>query len=651
MAMTRRQFLRGTTALAAATWGSAVWRPGLVTAHARTLAAAVAPELTTLAVSLALDGDVGYRRLVEIPGWPLEVRGDLAEPRAGREDRRTALATIVHLTDVHVIDAQSPARVEFLDRYADQPTQSIPFSSAWRPQETLSGHVADAMIRRLRRIGRGPVTGRGFDIAVSTGDNTDNQQANELDWFLTVLNGGAVAVNSGDPDRYEGVQHDDVLGFDDHYWHPDEVVHPVTSAPDAYKRVHGFPDVPGLLAAAIAPFDALGLPMPWYSCYGNHDGLLQGNAPAVPPLDTIATGPLKIVGLPAGMSPNDFAEGLASGDPATLGALLGGPARLVTADPERRPISPTEWVQAHLDVTTGPGPVGHGYDAENLATGRLYYTFDIGDGVFGICLDTVNRGGYADGSIGQEQLDWLEEQLVAVHRRYFDPAGSEVRTEHDDRLVVLFSHHNLETLANPLPDPSMPADARILGTEFEAFLHRFPNVIAWLNGHSHVNRVWARPDGSGRTGGFWEINTAAHIDAPQHARIVEIADNGDGTLSIFGTLIDHDAPAVVAYDARDPMALASLSRELSWNDPQAGLPSALGTPGDRNVELVLTRPFAPVVDGGPPGGGATPAPVPTPAPAPAPALPATGGGAGLLVGAAAIGAAAVAARRDRGDGE
>lgn len=48
-----------------------------------------------------------------------------------------------------------------------------------------------------------------------------------------------------------------------------------------------------------------------------------------------------------------------------------------------------------------------------------------------------------------------------------------------------------------------------------------------------------RADGSG----FWEISTASHIDFPQHARILELVDNGDGTLSIFGTLVDHPAPA------------------------------------------------------------------------------------------------------------
>ncbi len=653
--MSRRAFLRRSAALSAATAGASLWRPGLVTARARTLASAVAPEGTTLAVALGLDGDTGYRRMIELPGWPIEVRADLAEPNGGREDRRRALASIVHLTDVHVVDAQSPTRVEFLDRYGDQPTQDIPFSSAWRPQETLCGHIADAMVRRVREIGVGPVTGRAFDAAVSTGDNTDNQQANELDWFLTLLDGGQLTVNSGASDRYEGVQDADPLSFDDHYWHPDDVGALLGGEPDRYKRQLGFPTMPGLLDAAIAPFTAAGLPCPWYSCYGNHDGLLQGNSPAIPPFDTIAVGPLKITNLPAGMSPNDFAEGLASGDPAVLAAMASAPARVVTPDPERRPIPPSEWAATHLVDRGGPGPVGHGFDESSVDTSRLYYTFDIGDEVLGISLDTVNRGGYSEGSLGGAQLAWLEEQLIGVHDRYYGPSGDEVTTGNTDRLVVLFSHHGLGSMVNPIPDPAMPADPRLLGAEVEAFLHRFPNVVAFLSGHTHVNRVSAHPDPAGRSGGFWHVHTAAHIDAPQHARIVELVDNADGTLSIFGTLIDHAGPTQAALDDHSPLALASHARELAWNDPQADLSKALGDVGDRNVELLLTRPFARQTSPPPPTGTPQPAPVPTPAtPTPAPVgagptLPSTGGGLGVAAGAAAITGAALLRRRNGPD--
>jgi len=75
-------------------------------------------------------------------------------------------------------------------------------------------------------------------------------------------------------------------------------------------------------------------------------------------------------------------------------------------------------------------------------------------------------------------------------------------------------------------------------------------------------------------------------------------DNRDGTLSLFGTMIDHGAtlatprPGTPAGDF-DPPTLAALGRELAYNDPQAGVEDgAEGRPQDRNVELLLPDPRA-----------------------------------------------------------
>ena len=63
---------------------------------------------------------------------------------------------------------------------------------------------------------------------------------------------------------------------------------------------------------------------------------------------------------------------------------------------------------------------------------------------------------------------------------------------------------------------------------------KYPNVIAYVAGHTHDNRVDLFR--KGRTG-FWQINTASHVDWPQQSRLIEVMDNRDGTLSLFG-----DAP-------------------------------------------------------------------------------------------------------------
>ena len=594
--LTRRALLaRLGAATAVGAGASGLWDPVRAAAMGRAqLAAVTDPTGTTLELSIRRPSGTGYLRLVEAAPDDQVRREELATAQADRESRRVPLASIVHLTDVHLVDAQSPARVEFTDRLPG------PFESAFRPQEALSNQVAAAMVDRINALAAGPVTGRPFDVAVSTGDNIDNQQLNELEWFMAVLDGGPITPNSGDPDVFEGVQDATVgLGYYNNYWHPDPP--PGTNPPDSYKAA-GFPELPGLLDGAIRGFTAAGLGIPWYSTYGNHDGLLQGNAPGelpgdVHPFDPVATGSLKVTAVATASNPTDLSSALSAlpgvlQDPAVVGNA--GLVRPVTADPERRVATVAHWIQRHLDSPATPGPAGHGYTADMIASRQLYYSFPISEAVLGISLDSINHGGYADGSLGDAQLAWLERQLIGAHSTYYDAGGAKVTTGAADRLVVLFSHHNLYTLGNPFPDPFAPQDPRRGFDVLQALLRRFPNVIAWVNGHSHVNRITPVADPSGQTGGFWEISTAAHIDWPEHARLIEIADNCDGTLSIFGTLIEHAAPASV--ELTDPSnatvaQLASLSRELSANEPQ-GNANALGAPTDRNVELLLRAPFS-----------------------------------------------------------
>ncbi|MBW3613849.1 MAG: TIGR03767 family metallophosphoesterase, partial [Actinobacteria bacterium] len=581
MLLSRRAFLQRAGVLAAAGLAD----PDLLRARERawgiTSATTASPSGTTLESTLVPVG-TGYRRFIEAPGWPTRVRTLGPEAMPGRHDRRVPLAAIVHLTDIHIIDTESPSRVEFLDRYSDPPLPDR-FKAAFRPQETLTAQVAESMVRRVNSLAGGPITGRPFDCAVSTGDNGDNRQENELAWFITLLDGGRVAASSGGP-RYEGVQDQEPTTYDRHYWHPDDL----RSDGDFYKQFHGFPSHPGLLAAAAEPFTASGLQIPWYTTYGNHDGLAQGTASPNPAFEAISTGPIKVVDLPAGMSPVAFLGGLQSGNPSVLAALAEAPARVVTPDARRRYLSPQEWAQLHLASPARPGPVGHGLPATAATSGLLHYTFDVAPAVVGISLDTVDRGGLEQGSLDPAQFAWLEDRLEEHSSRYFDSAGTLIRTSATDRLIVVFSHHNLETMNNETPDPTTPG-RRVLGPAVKALLQRFPNVIAWVNGHSHRNQVLPHPHP--RSGGFWEIMTAAHVDYPSQARLVEIVDNRDGTLSLFGTLIDHLAPAVAATGATGLLDLASLSRELSANDYQRDHVKALGTEDDLNVELLVAAPF------------------------------------------------------------
>jgi metallophosphoesterase (TIGR03767 family) len=557
MPLSRRKFLALTGAVAATTGMSpAAAAKALQTPS--TQAAANAAEWTTLTQRLGpgAAGTLGYRPVVALSGEPHTVRGTIAAPLEGRESRRHALLTFVHLTDQHIIDAQSPSRVEFTDRYANGDCPVDYVTSAHRPQEAASARIADAMLQRLRKIGVSPVTGRAISATISTGDNTDNQQANELSVFLGVMDGGRVKANSGDPAKYEGVQ----SSGSTEYWHPDPAVN------DIYKSAWGFPARAGFLEQALAEFDAVGAGVPWYTCFGNHDGLAQGNAPVNPIFEGIGTGPVKVVGAPPGAAPCPPQ----SPAPPAPGAQV----MPTTPDPERRYVLRQEWIKGHLD---SPGlPKGHGFKKANLDQNVAYYTAEHGR-VRWIVLDTVNPGGYAEGSIGDTQLQWLDAELA--------------KAQADRKYVMLFSHHGPRSLENPLQDPDPLREPgfsdlpRHMADEVLAVVDKYTCVIAWVNGHTHDNVITPR-------GRWWDIGTAAHIDWPCQSRIIDVVDNRDGTLSIFTTMFDHEDTPIAAF-----------ARELAGNDPQAGFATGMGKPEDRNTELLLANPFAAA---GADGGSATP---------------------------------------------
>lgn len=587
------------------------------------------------------DTDVGYQTLRYGPGEPHVAVGSPGHVTL-------PIVAFVQMTDLHIVDDQSPARLEFLDRYADVGPPhfaTYPTDSAYRPHEYLSTQVVDAMCQAISSVGRGPVTGLPLKFTVVTGDAIDNCQHNENRWYIDLLDGGRTIVpDSGQIGKDQSFSSGSVNvgggvgGLDDHYYYPSLTA----NLPDNIFTGTGglgFPQVPGLLdqrerviGAARRPFVSHGLGMPWYSAYGNHDAMWQGNQPidsGLLPTKEMATGNQKVL-INNQVLPDDYND---LGIFLKLVQLIAGLDTVgVFPDADRRLLTRKAFIQDHFN--TDGQPVGHGF--QGVGIDKAYYAIPSGadELVQFITLDTTNNNddgfgvGDASGSLDDVQFSWLEQQLKANSSRYVDRDNNVVtQSGVTDKLFVLFGHHTIATMGN-LFDGTIfgTGDDRHSGEELEALMWRFPNVIAFVNGHTHANRITfhaQRDPSAALNAAFWEISTASHIDWPIQSRLIEIGASAEGylggefgdtpqsgTISIFTTMLDPAAPLAFGGDISSPAQLASLARELCANDPQEvavkpghnGITQRRGGVKDRNTQLTLFAPFpipAPVQLGSP----------------------------------------------------
>ncbi|MGI9021090.1 MAG: hypothetical protein ACR2G3_10310 [Solirubrobacterales bacterium] len=635
--------------------------------------------LTTLEQTIEGTGDPddGFQTLRLGDGEPRIIREELAEAKKGREKRRRSLLYVGQTTDWQLADEESPARVEFLDIAANPPFPNT-VSAAWRPQEALGPAAVEQSVLQLNRFAdAGPVAHRGggrapMDMVLMTGDQADNQQLNETDWVVRLLEGGPIDPNSGtdpsscppgqqpsgqtaDPALYAGVQDYDDYAEGQQFYDPDQPIGP---------KYADWPTYPGLMDRAQEAFTAQGLDVPSYVVLGNHDALAQGNEKAIAPFEAVGVGCLKPL-VPAA----DLTEVADILDPIYLaGLLVTNPSQLMLVPPdERRQYVNRAQYKARFD--TGGQDDAHGFGlvdpAEDAASNEAatYYSFSPKPGLRLIGLETNCDGGVtgpsASGNIDDPQWQWLQGELQAASDA--------------DELIVVYGHHPIGNLDCDVPDETPPlcasddshghdinpgcdADPRDssplhFGDDLTELFHQFPHVVTYIAGHTHENTVSDFDNAGGGPGDFWGIETASLVDWPPQNRLIQLMDNCDGTLSIFGTTLDSKAPATAPASGSDAAGmteadLGSVSRTLAYNDPQAGAGTGDGEPKDRNVELLLDDPRedppscagktdGPGDDPGPGGNGPSAAPDPDAAGS----LPFTG----LVVGALAlIGAALLA---------
>lgn len=563
--LSRRGFLTATAALAGA-W--MLPKEFLAEVLAAPLRPSQAP--TTLQQTIKLGPAVRnqWRNLVAGPGEGYLPRLDLLgrAPATARIKHRRSLLYFGHFSDIHIIDAQSPGRLEPLV------AMSNIFVDATRPQDTMTVQVLAAMVESVTAAMESPLTGAPMAAAINTGDSADSMSSLELRWCIDMLDGKSVTPNSGAPGVYEGVQ----------VWPEATYAYqPGNPMLDEYGT-YGFPQLDGVLNAAVGQeVHSVGLPVPWYTVYGNHDSLFAGNMQPGEAFREWALGTRKDATWPA------TAANMANGFDSSLSAFqrivhrvqselgMHPGVRTVTADQKRTVFDQLLFMKEHLASPSLPGPVGHGFTPVNLKSGETWWKADLGPLVRVFGLDTCSQVAGSDGAVPESQFSWLKSELR--------------KATEENKLCIVTSHHNSETLDN-LAEPTIGPEQKLYQADaFVAMLHEFPNMIVWLNGHTHINTITAHPKAGG--GGFWEVTTASCVDYPQQQQLVELVDNRDGTMSVFATTLDHASPAAWREGDYSQTGLASLSRQLAGNAWMFEPETRIGSHLDRNTELLLPAPF------------------------------------------------------------
>jgi hypothetical protein len=248
----------------------------------------------------------------------------------------TMLLRFVHLPDIQLVDDESPNRACNLD----VPASLGATDGAFRPQEGDECRILDAAVRTVNALnGTLPLS-----FVLTGGDNTDNAQTNELQWFFQIMNGSPfVKCDSG---RYND-------------------------------------PVPGPNNDGKDPFAAVGLDVPWWWVTGNHDVNIQGTLVVDESMQTSA------VGTTALGETRDYAE---PGAPLSKGPLI--------PDPRRVPL-----LRAGLMTLVAADGDGHGVGPTQVSSGKAFYSFDVaGTPLRFVILDTPAETGGVDGVIHQADV-------------------------------------------------------------------------------------------------------------------------------------------------------------------------------------------------------------------------------------------------------
>jgi metallophosphoesterase (TIGR03768 family) len=430
-------------------------------------------------------------------GLTSEKRLDLMPAGYNSSANAAKLIRFFTITDIHITDKESPAQAIFFAPYAKQ--NGI---SCYAPVMLYSTHVLNATIQTINAIHKkSPI-----DFGMALGDMINNDQFNELRCFIDILDGKNINPDSGEDD-------DPVAGPDNDYQ-------------DKFKA------------------EGLDKSIPWYAVLGNHDHFWMGSKPVNDRIRQALIGGniLQIGNIftdPDALTKSTYSTGTLDGS-TLYGNIIGSGVvsdtskfPTVVADPDRRSLSTTEWMNEFSSTTSFP--VGHGFiqsDDQNKF-GACYSFKPKSDLPLKVIVldDTEDESDvpgpsliYGYGSLGNGRYEWLIQQL---------------QTGQDEGMLMIIAAHVPIGVATGTPVGWYNSNDE---TAIIKKLKEYPNLILWISGHRHLNTVTAlkSDDPSHPENGFWEVETKSLREFPQQFRTFDIVRNNDNTISIITTNVDPD---------------------------------------------------------------------------------------------------------------
>ena len=476
---------------------------------------------------------LGYGKWTYI-NWPLPVvpRLDIMPTTysAASVAKKTRLLNFFAMTDIHLTDKEAPNQLIFLQQ--NLPGFAGQNSSIYSGVMLYTPQVFDAAIQTANALHKKDP----FDFFISLGDVCNSSMYNELRWYLDIIDGKVITPSSG---AHAGADRID------------------------YQR----------------PFQAAGLDktIPFYQALGNHDHQMIGSFPVyengLDPSyisDTVWAVPDELmipvtIGdpalFPANINLNNlknpaytkYCQGLIDGATPLgtiihAGALATAPK--VAADPDRRSLHLTEWIQEFFNTNTSP--TGHGFNL--VASNPNFGLIPPADRAGFACYSFVPKANVPLKVIVLDDTQRSDDGSVDIHGHGFldAPRWAWLQQELADgqaanQLMIIACHIPIcvasigSELEWWLGDSSTATKNACTITELVAALQNATNLLMWISGHRHVNTVKAfkSPDSANAPEkGFWQVESSSLRDFPQQFRTFEIFINSDYTVSIEAVNVD-----------------------------------------------------------------------------------------------------------------